>query len=227
MTYVVSGINGEKELFNDLLTQIDFRDRDEMIIAGGIIDYGGDSVALIQDLSMRDNVFPVAGPNELAAAKVLPYCVDPAKKPPQKVAQATRDWFAIGGKSTFEQFAALDREDREAVVDYLSDIPFYETATVSGKYHLIMSGVPEGLRDGCGIETFTEADFLNTDFDPDEVRLSTTVIISGGKPVEDVCPDEPDSIYTGKGVTLINCGLINGGRLAALRLNDGAVFYVP
>ncbi|MBQ1553364.1 MAG: hypothetical protein IIZ66_07435, partial [Clostridia bacterium] len=60
MTYVVSGINGEKELFNDLLTQIDFRDRDEMIIAGGIIDYGGDSVALIQDLSMRDNVFPVA-----------------------------------------------------------------------------------------------------------------------------------------------------------------------
>ena len=30
MTYVVSGINGEKELFNDLLTQIDFRDRDEI-----------------------------------------------------------------------------------------------------------------------------------------------------------------------------------------------------
>ena len=55
MTYVVSNLHGNYDKFTELLRTISFKDSDLMYVLGDIVDFGEQSMELIEDLSLRYN----------------------------------------------------------------------------------------------------------------------------------------------------------------------------
>jgi serine/threonine protein phosphatase 1 len=118
-----------------------------------------------------------------------------------------------------------DDDAREGILDYLSDMPFYEEINVKGEDYLLLH---------CGIYDFTpdvELDWLEPDdffsesLDPTADYFEDKTIIVGHTPTSED-KDGQNSIYYGNGTIFIDCGLGRGGRLGCLRLEDGEEFYV-
>ena len=70
MTYCVSDIHGEYDLFLKLLEKIKFSDSDRMIVCGDIIDKGTQSVKLLKLISKMSNVYAVNGNHEYTFLKL-------------------------------------------------------------------------------------------------------------------------------------------------------------
>ena len=64
MTYVVSDIHGAYDRFLSLLSQIALKDDDILYIAGDLVDFGEGGMELVGDLSVRLNVYPIAGDHD-------------------------------------------------------------------------------------------------------------------------------------------------------------------
>lgn len=228
MTYVVSDLNGHLDEFRELLEKIGFSEKhDIMYVLGDIVDYGPQPIELVQDLSMRVNVYPIAGDHDYTAARMLT-AYEKMLKTGQKsegFAEEMSDWIRDGGRTTMEEYRQLDDDEREGVLDYLTDMPLYEEATVGGRDYLLLH---------CGIYDFTpnlELDELEPDDffaespEPDSTYFEDKITIVGHMPTTEASNVDA-SIYHGNGILFINCGLAQGGRLGCLRLEDGAEFYV-
>ena len=129
MTYVVSDLNGHLDVFRDLLEKISFSEkRDVMYVLGDIVDYGPQPMELVQDLSTRINVYPIAGDRDYTAARLLTAYEKMLKtgERPADFAEEMADWIRDGGRTTMEEYRQLDDDDREGVLDYLTDMPLYE-----------------------------------------------------------------------------------------------------
>ena len=68
MTYVTSNIHGDYDSFKRLLEVISFKESDIMYILGDIVDYGEKSMELIEDISMRYNIYSIVGEHEIIFA---------------------------------------------------------------------------------------------------------------------------------------------------------------
>ena len=76
MTYVVSDLNGHLDVFRDLLEKISFSEkRDVMYVLGDIVDYGPQPMELVQDLSTRINVYPIAGDRDYLFLTILGFFI--------------------------------------------------------------------------------------------------------------------------------------------------------
>lgn len=69
MTYVISDIHGEYNLFIKLLKKIKFNNEDKMIICGDIIDKGNDSVKLLKYIRKQQNMIFIIGNHEYELLK--------------------------------------------------------------------------------------------------------------------------------------------------------------
>ena len=71
MIYAVSNLHGNYTKFKQLLKTIAFKDTDLMYVLGDIVDYGEQSMELIGDLSVRYNVYAIAGEHDFLALRML------------------------------------------------------------------------------------------------------------------------------------------------------------
>ena len=68
MTYAVANLHGNYQKYSELLQLIKFNnDRDILYVLGDIVDYGDESMELIGDMSIRLNVYPIAGEHDFKA----------------------------------------------------------------------------------------------------------------------------------------------------------------
>lgn len=228
MTYVVSNLHGCFEEFQTLLDIIGFRkDQDVMYVLGDIVDYGPDSMQLINDLSLRVNVYPIAGEHDFTAVKMLTGYEKMLKTGARDEAFVSEmtDWINDGGQPTMEGYRQLDKDAQEGVIDYLSDMPLYEEVTVNGQDYLLLH---EGIYDftpNLDLDELEIDDFFSEALDPTEHYFDDKTIIVGHTPTSED-NGGADRIFYGNGTVFIDCGLGRGGRLGCLRLDDGKEFYV-
>lgn len=64
MTYFISDIHGEYELFLRLLDKIAFSDNDTLIVLGDMIDKGSDSIKLVDFIRRQSNIKAILGNHE-------------------------------------------------------------------------------------------------------------------------------------------------------------------
>ncbi|MCQ2430589.1 MAG: metallophosphoesterase [Clostridia bacterium] len=228
MTYVVSDLHGHLEEFRSLLEIIDFKENEDILyVLGDIVDYGPDPIGLINDLSVRVNVYPIAGEHDFTAYKMLvgyEKMLKTGKKDPDFVGDMT-DWISDGGQPTMDAYRQLDDDAREGVRDYLSDMPLYEEVTVKGKEYLLLH---EGIYDftpNLELDELEPDDFFSEAIDPTAHYFDDKIIIAGHTPVTEENGGDA-RIFYGNNTILIDGGLAEGGRLACLRLEDGREFYV-
>lgn len=223
MTYVVSNLHGDYDKFTALLKTIKFEDDDLMYILGDLVDYGTQSMELIADLSVRLNVYSIAGEHDFRAAKLLTgfdKMLKSGSAPDADYIAEMTAWMQDGGQSTLEGFRALDEEQREGVLDYLCDLSLFEETEIRGKnYFMAHAGIADYTPDS-DLEDYQPEDFFAEPLDASRSLMEDTVVIVGHQPTES------GRITYGEGSIFIDCGVINGGKLGCLCLENGEEFYV-
>ncbi len=246
MIYCVSDIYGNKDKFDKLMRKIHLKKSDSVFVLGNILD-GEHGIDLLMDMMMQENIYPIIGEHEYAALKCL---VAINKNPdPTALMKLGTDvvdkisyWVSMGGQKTIADFIKLDEENREMIIDYLSDFSLYEEIEIKGKdksFVLVHAGInnfdPKKDLDDYDIYEFISQtpDFSKRYFDDKYLVVGhrpTRKIYFDDNPFIDPVPDgkksQHDKIFKKNGIIAINCGSDIGGKLAALRLDDFAEFYV-
>ncbi len=156
MVYVMSDIHGCYQEFLELLKLIEFSGQDELYILGDMLDRGSDPISLLLDLMTRPNVYPMLGNHDYMALTVL-------KKLNVEITEENFEshlsqedfvdymyWMEDGGGTTVNQFSRLDKEEREAVLEYLEECTVMEEIEMKGRrYILVHADMP--IRDKTGV----------------------------------------------------------------------------
>lgn len=114
MTYCVSDIHGEYGLFLKLLDEINFSDRDRLIVCGDIIDKGRDSVKLAKYIFGMPNAECIAGNHEYTFLKYYWALMKESPSDFDALLKKLQEYFPYDGNS-------LDWE----TVDAFDNLPFY------------------------------------------------------------------------------------------------------
>lgn len=222
MTYVISDIHGNYEKFQSILSQIRFRESDVLYVLGDLVDYGDGAMELINDLSMRVNVYPVAGEHDFLAARMLSgfaKMLESGSAPDADYIAEMTAWVQDGGQATLEGFRALSADEREGVLEYLEDMALFEEAEVNGtRYVMVHAGIADYSPDS-DLADYLPEDFFSEPLDADYALMEDATVIVGH------VPTEKQTITRGEGSIFMDCGAESGGRLGCLCLETGEEFY--
>ena len=217
MTYVISDISGNYQKFKELMDNVLINDSDTLYVLGNTVDFGDEPMELLEDISMRANVYAVAGARDYLAARML-YGFDKMLKggatPDANYISEMTAWVAEGGQSTLDGFRALDADAREGVLDYLTEMTLYEEADVKGKTYILMSRGIANYSADTDLEDYEPEDFFSEDATAPQIE--DAIVVVGGEPTKS------GKIERDGNVIRINCG----AKLACLCLENGKEFYV-
>ncbi|MBQ9099146.1 MAG: metallophosphoesterase [Clostridia bacterium] len=222
MTYVTAGIYGEWDRYQKLLQTINLKDTDILYVIGDVADYGEQGMEVLTDMSMRANIYPVAGAHDFLALRMLAgfdKMLKSGAMPDPEFASEMTAWAADGGKPTLDGFRALDADMREGVLDYLSEFALFEEVEAAGReYVLVYAGIADFDPDA-QLDDYQPEDF----FVPAEegaVFFADRTLIVG-------CTATADhKIQHTDGLIRLDCGLRDGGALGCICLETGEEFYV-
>ena len=223
MTYVMSDIHGNYEKFKEMLDKILLRDSDILYLLGNLVDYGEETVALIEDVSMRLNVYAIAGERDYLAARMLSGFERMLKKgdaPDAGYISEMTAWVQNGGQPTLEGYRELDEEGREGILEYLEDMTLYEQVEAGGKEFLLVHAGARGYDGSSDLEDLAPEDFLTEAPDRAVPQVDGVTLVVGHTPTAS------GRIEYGNGSIFINCGVKDGGALACLCLETGREYYV-
>jgi serine/threonine protein phosphatase 1 len=219
MTYVVANLHGNNTGFQKLLQTIRFKDSDILYVLGDSVDFGEETMDLLTDMSMRVNVYPLAGEHDLKALRMLTgfekMLKDGSAPTPEFSAEMTA-WAQDGGMATLTGYRALDAEMREGVLDYLSECMLCDEIKVGSKtYFLAHAGLSNYSEDKTP-EDYEPQDVFSTDL-PDADFFKTRTLIVGH------VPTESGKIERKGGVIYLDCGM---GKIGCLCLETNEEYYV-
>ncbi|MBQ9805174.1 MAG: metallophosphoesterase [Clostridia bacterium] len=222
MTYVISNIHGNYQKFKSILSQISFRDSDILYLLGDIVDYGEESMELIEDISVRVNVYPIAGEHDFLAARMLKgfskMLKSGAAPDAEYIAEMT-EWAQNGGQATLEAFRALDEEQREGVLEYLEEMTLFEELEIGGReYVLVHAGIADYDPD-TDLYDYEPEDFFSESIPVDRPLIEGKTVVVGH------APTKSGRIERGDGWIMVDCGVANDGSLGCLCLENGKEFY--
>ena len=224
MTYVMSDLHGQYDKYLTMLDKIGLKKSDTLFIIGDICDKGPAPIKILQDMMMRQNVFPIMGDHDLKALRLLSKMnSDEAKSDPAFRLEFAK-WLQEGGMTTVTAFRELDEESQADILDYIRDeFVAYDEIEVGGTtYVMVHAGVPDGETelDDCEVEDLTEgeADFSKEVF-------ADKILITGHTPTFMQSEDHRGRIYRRNGQIGIDCGAGDGEVLGCLCLDNGREYY--
>jgi len=229
MTYVISDIHGNYKKFKEMLEKISFCDDDVMYVVGDIVDYGDESVELLCDLSMRANVLPIVGDHDYRALRLLgalDRTLREGEMPDAEIISEMTEWISDGGQKTMEDFKALDKDMREGILDYLSDMALYEEIEVKGQTYLLVHAGIADFSDELDLDDCMPEDFIGEPLDLEREYFEDKIIIVGHRPTSTIEGSDKGMIYYGEGSILIDCGAAFDEPLGCLCLENGKEYYV-
>ncbi len=222
MTYVISDIHGNYEKFKSILSQIGLRESDTLYILGDLLDYGDSSMELINDLSLRLNVYCIAGEHDFLAARMLKsFCAtqESGSLPDSETLAEMTAWVQDGGQSTLEAFRALSKDEREGVLEYLEELLLFEELDVNGTHYLMVHAGIADYSPDTELDDYQPEDFFCVSPSADYPLIEGTTLIVGHQPTKS------GRIERGEGSIFLDCGAAEGGALGCLCLETGKEFY--
>lgn len=231
MIYAMSDLHGEYAKFLRMLEQIGFTSDDTLYILGDIVDRGPEPISLIRDLSCRFNVYPVLGNHEYMALTLLRKLAVPILEENYRThldADTLRGlslWLKDGGRTTLDQFRALDTQNREAVLEYLEEMSLYETVRAGGRSFVLVHSGLVNFSPERPLDSYRPEELIFARPDLNQPYFADRTVVCGHTPTQAVTGRS--EVCQGAGSILIDCGACyEGGRLACLRLDDLETFYI-
>ena len=232
MTYVISDIHGRYDLYKKMLATIAFSPKDELFVLGDIIDRGEHGLEILQDMSMRPNVFPIMGNHEFMAEYVLHMLnteitdQNYADRISEEGLQIMSGWIMSGGEVTLKAFRDLSPEDRENILEYIQEFAPYDELEVGGKSFVLVHGGLPNFEVDKPLEDYDQIDILMTVTDYTRTYYPDKYLITGHIPTCTIDPAYSGKIYRKHNHIAIDCGAGHGYGLGCIRLDDLAEFYV-
>ena len=166
MIYVMSDIHGCYDEYIKLLDLIHFNDNDTLYVLGDVIDRGPYSIKVLQHMMMYSNIIPIIGNHEYMAIIVLKkLCVEIDDSNIEDY--LTEDdmmnymnWCLDGGYKTIEEFRKLSLEEKEDILDYLSEFSLYEEVNVNGKDYLLVHAGLEPFNNKKNIDDYELSEII-------------------------------------------------------------------
>ena len=233
-TYVMGDIHGEYDMFIKMLDKIGLKENDELYLMGDVVDRGPHPIKVLMKIMEMPNVIPIVGNHELMALEGLKFLNSEITEESLKTADAeTLDNLLLwqqynGGDATIKEFRTLNAEQRKAVVDFLPEFSIYEELKIEGREYLLIHGGLGGYSPEKTIDDYSLHDITWHHADYDIKYFEDIIVITGHTPTQMIKGnDNPGYIYRKNNHIALDCGAcFNGGRLAAIRLEDGEEFYV-
>lgn len=228
--YVMSDIHGMYDAYRTMLDTIRFSDQDELYILGDVVDRGSDPIKVLQDMIYRPNVYPLWGNHDLIAYAILKntavdITVDNVNTQlDADLISAIMDWQLEGGDTTIQQFTTLSQNERSVLLDYFEEFSLYDI--VEKGNHVFILSHTGNLTAGKALEQHTVQELTEqrADYSRRIYKNPHTFVISGHTPT--LFLTQKAEIYHNQNNICIDCGAVFGGKLACLRLDDFAEFYV-
>ena len=237
-TYAMSDIHGQQTAFNHMLRKIKFNDKDKLYLLGDYVDWGTNSMDLIQQIiQMQDTNFDIEclmGNHDLMMYKTI-------QTDFENIADVYFDynfqvWQSNRGDETLQQYLQLNKEERAKIKKWISELRYFiPDVEVNGQKFYLCHSKP--FVRGMSLEDVVwdriEKGRLPRQF---KDKYSDAILISGHTIVSNYGSIDENGkckIYKDKTVKYINidCGAKGLGiwkeyRLACLRLDDMSEFYV-
>ncbi len=232
MTYVMSDLHGQYQKYLQMLAMIHFSDDDDLYVLGDVVDRGPQPVELLQDMSMRMNVFPILGNHDMTAALLLKkLCVEITKdnyssQLNPEIMKILAMWQMDGGQATLDGFKKFSINEREALIEYLEEFTPYETVEVAGnRFILVHGGIPYEKRNLPLSKQYVHELVIER---PDYSKryYNNAFLVTGHTPTINIGEEYRGQIYRSNGHIAIDCGAGYGMPLGCLRLDDFKEFYV-
>ncbi len=221
MTYVMTGLHGDLARYEAMLCEIKFSKKDILFLLGDIVDYGEDTAELLVKISMCENVYPIAGEHDFLALRMLSgfeRILSEGGTPDSEFAAEMTAWVTDGGNATLTGYRALDKDMREGVLDYLSELSLYEEVSAGGRNYLLVHAGINGFAPDKALEDYAPEDFFDV---PEGQKYDTESIVIVGH-----TPTASGKIEREGNLVRLGCGLKEIGKLACLCLETGEEFYV-
>ena len=238
MHYVMSDIHGNLRRYRSVMAQIDLRPEDTLYVLGDVMDRYPDGVTILRELMAMPNAKLLLGNHDYMMLQVMDKKYPGRSRNPLEQWTALPRWFRNGGEVTKQALEALNRRNREAVLAYVRALPLFYELTVNGVSYRLIHAAPLELYEDHRDEYSSRTEFtVWYRWMPEEPSPAPdTVFIFGHTATYhfDGAAD-PMRIFHGDRRIGIDCGAgypedcarygIPQGRLACLRLEDGAEFY--
>lgn len=231
MIYVIGDIHGKKDKYDEILAKISPKETDAVFVLGDVIDVGDDSIEILQDMMYRANIYPVLGEHEYMAKKILPLISD-CKSTDEAMSKLTgsdkelfEKWLTMKSEKTLSDFFALSDEDKESIIDYLSEFQAFEEVEAGGKTFVLVHAGIKGFDADKDLEEYSEEDFISDAADYSKVYFKNKYLITGHTPTVAIHPSLMGKVYSKKGHIALDCGAAYGGKLAAICLDALKLYY--
>lgn len=233
-TYVMGDIHGEYDMFLRMLDKIGLKEDDRLYLMGDVVDRGPHPIKVLMKIMKIPNVIPIVGNHELMALDGLKFLNSEITEETIKDADAeTLDNLLLwqqynGGETTINEFRTLNAEQRKAVLDFIPEFSIYEELNIGGQEYLLVHGGLGGYSPEKTIDDYSLHDITWHHADYDIKYFDDVIVVTGHTPTQMIKGnDNPGYIYRKNNHIAVDCGAcFIGGRLAAIRLDDGEEFYV-
>lgn len=231
MTYVMSDLHGMYDRFIAMLEKIDFSDSDELFIIGDIIDRGERPVDILEYVMDKPNITVLLGNHEVMARDFLRRLT--AEITDGNTSSFDNDFMvelAIykhnGGIPTINRLLALPPNKQQRVLDFIDSLYAYEAIDIGDSTFVLVHAGLGNFRKDKKISEYSLYELLELrpDYERQYFDDDSVYIVSGHTPTKLISGKW--EIYHSHNNIVIDCGAAFGGRLACLRLEDMAEFYV-
>ncbi len=234
-TYCISDIHGDYERYRAILQKINLKDKDTLYVLGDVIDRGKDSLKILQDMMMRVNVLPIIGNHEYMAINCLKFLTkeisrEEISKLDKGTVEGLLEWQNVGGQTTIDEFHKLSADDKESVIDYLSEFSLYEEVEAGGKSFVLVHAGLENFSPEKELDEYELHEMIFKVPDYSKVYFKDKYLVTGHLPTAFIEENpNPNKIFIKNNHIAIDCGCAMGmedGRLGAICLDDFKEYYV-
>jgi len=231
MIYVTSDLHGYPfEKFMELLRKANFNDDDFCFILGDVIDRGDDGIKYLEWLMVQPNVELMLGNHEAMMLSNIFLFKEVTEEEIEKLddnqMELLSNWIENGGSPTINALKKCSPELIEDIIEYLKNIPVYETLSINGiDYFLSHSGLANYSKDK-KIEEYEIEDFIWNRPLITDVYFDDMISVFGHTPTGLFGREYIGKVLKTENWIDVDTGASSGYPPMLLRLDDMKEFYL-
>jgi serine/threonine protein phosphatase 1 len=230
MTFVVANLYARLDKLEKLIKKINLKESDTLYILGNIVDYGEQSMELVNDLSTRYNVYSVLGEHDYKAYLLLSEfdrILREGGAPSVSFSKEMIAWSQDGGQATLEAFKSADADSKEGFLDYLSDLPVFEEVTLNnGKEFVLTCRGIDNFNKDTDLYDYELDDFMNGYLDIEKTYFDDRTMVVGYLDYEHTPAGRQGKISAKNNNIALACDMSENDDVVCLCLETNEEYYV-
>ena len=230
MTFVASNLYGRMDKFEKLIKKINLKDSDILYILGNIVDFGENSIELVNELSAQYNVYTVLGEHDYKAYLLLSEfdrIIREGGAPSVNFSKEMIEWCQNGGQSTLEAFKDADADEKEGFLDYLSDLPVFEEVTLkNGKEFVLTCRGIDNFDKNTDLYDYELDDFMNGYLDIEKTYFDNKTMVVGYVDYEHTPAGRAGKVNAKNNNIALACDMSENDDVVCVCLETNEEYYV-